>query len=420
MAIETIKKPELLAPAGDMERLKAAVKYKADAVYLGGSVFGMRTAPENFAGEKLKTACEYCHSRGVRVYLTVNTLPRNDELGLLPKFLEYAAECGVDAFIISDLGVMEYAKRYAPQVEIHISTQAGIVNYAAANAFYELGAKRIVTARELSLKEIIEIRKNIPADMDIECFVHGAMCVSFSGRCLLSNYLVSRDCNRGDCAQPCRWKYALVEEKRPGMYFPIEDSEDGGTYILNSKDMCMIEHIPELVKAGITSFKIEGRAKSEYYVSVVTNAYRRAIDGYFDTLSDDYRPEQWLLDEMRKISYRDYCTGFFFGDPKDDANISLRGGYNREWDVMGIVEEWQDGIAFCTQRNRFFEGDELEVLQSDRPPFSVVASGLKNADSEAIEATNHPMMHFSFSCPTPLEKGAILRKQRDEAARVIV
>ena len=417
---EFIKKPELLAPAGDMERLKAAVKYRADAVYLGGSVFGMRTAPENFSGEKLKIACDYCHERNVKVYLTVNTLPRNDELPLLPKFLEYAAECGVDAFIISDIGVLEYAKKYAPEVEIHISTQAGIVNYAAADAFYNLGAKRIVTARELSMKEIIEIRKHIPSDMDIECFVHGAMCVSFSGRCLLSNYLVSRDCNRGDCAQPCRWKYALVEEKRPGMYFPIEDSEDGGTYILNSKDMCMIEHIPELVKAGVTSFKIEGRAKSEYYVSVVTNAYRRAIDGYFESLSDDYRPEQWILDEMRKISYRDYCTGFFFGDPKDDASISLRGGYNREWDVMAVVDEWKDGVAFCTQRNRFFEGDELEVLESDKPPFSVTAKKLKNGDSEPIEATNHPMMRFSFECPVPLEIGAILRKQRDEAARVIV
>lgn len=415
-----LKKPELLAPAGDMKRLKAAVKYKADAVYLGGSVFGMRTAPENFGGEKLKIACDYCHERGVKVYLTVNTLPRNDEIEKLPSFLQNAKESGVDAFIISDLGVLEYARKYAPEVEIHISTQAGIVNFAAANAFYHLGAKRVVTARELSLSEIEGIRKNIPGDMDIECFVHGAMCVSFSGRCLLSNYLVSRDCNRGDCAQPCRWKYALVEEKRPGMYFPLEDSEDGGTYILNSKDMCMIEHIPELIRAGVTSFKIEGRAKSEYYVSVVTNAYRRAIDGYFENPSDDYKPEPWLLDEMRKISYRDYCTGFFFGDPKDDASISLRGGYNREWDVMGIVEKWENNTAFCTQRNRFFEGDELEVLESDKPPFKLKAENLKNKDGEAIEATNHPLMEFSFDCPVPLEEGAILRKERAEAQRVII
>ncbi len=413
------KKPELLAPAGDMARLKAAVKYKADAVYLGGSVFGMRTAPENFSDEELKIACDYCHERGVKVYQTVNTLPRNDELELLPRFLQNTQESGVDAFIVSDLGVLQYAKEFAPQVELHVSTQAGIVNHASANAFYALGAKRIVTARELSLNEISEIRKNIPDDMDIECFVHGAMCVSFSGRCLLSNYLVGRDSNRGDCAQPCRWKYSLVEEKRPGMFFPIEDA-DGGTFILNSKDMCMIEHIPQLVKAGITSFKIEGRAKSEYYVSVVTNAYRRAIDGYFENPSDDYRPEQWLIDEMRKISYRDYCTGFYFADPQSDAAISLRGGYNREWDVMAIVENWENETAFCSQRNRFFEGDELEVLESDKPPFKITVRGLKNAQGEAIEATNHPMMSFSFDCEKPLESGAILRKEREESQRVII
>ena len=414
-----LKKPELLAPAGDMERLKVAVKYKADAVYLGGSVFGMRTAPENFGEEQLKKACDYCHERGVRVYQTVNTLPRNSELSLLPSFLEKAQESGVDAFIVSDLGVMEYAKKYAPEVELHVSTQAGIVNYAAANAFYALGAKRIVTARELSLEEIAEIRRNIPEDMDIECFVHGAMCVSFSGRCLLSNYLTGRDSNRGDCAQPCRWKYSLVEEKRPGLYFPVEDA-DGGTFILNSKDMCLIEHIPELVRAGITSFKIEGRAKSEYYVSVVTNAYRRAIDAYFENPRDDYRPEQWLIDEMRKISYRDYCTGFYFADPQSDASIALKGGYNREWDVMAVVEKWENGVAFCTQRNRFFEGDELEVLESGRTPFRLTAKDLRNADNEPIEATNHPMMKFSFSCEEPLESGAILRKEREEAQRVII
>ena len=416
---QEFKKPELLAPAGDMERLKAAVKYKADAVYLGGSVFGMRTAPQNFNETELKKACDYCHERNVKVYQTVNTLPRNSELPLLPAFLEKAQESGVDAFIVSDLGVMEYAKKYAPKVELHVSTQAGIVNYASANAFYKLGAKRIVTARELSLEEISEIRKSIPDDMDIECFVHGAMCVSFSGRCLLSNYLVGRDSNRGDCAQPCRWKYSLVEEKRPGMFFPIEDA-DGGTFILNSKDMCLIEHIPELVKAGITSFKIEGRAKSEYYVSVVTNAYRRAIDAYFENPSDDYRPEQWIIDEMRKISYRDYCTGFYFADPKDDASISLRGGYNREWDVMAVVEKWENGVAFCTQRNRFFEGDELEVLESDKPPFRLTAKRLKNAEGEPIESTNHPMMKFSFLCETPLENGAILRREREDNMRVII
>lgn len=416
---DKIKKPELLAPAGDMERLMAAVKYGADAVYLGGTTFGMRAAPSNFNDEELKTAVDYCHERGVKVYLTCNVLPRNNELLQLPAFLKNAKACGVDALIISDLGVLEYAKKYAEGVEIHISTQSGIVNYAAAKAFYELGARRVVTARELKLTEIAEMRDNIPEDMDIECFVHGAMCVSFSGRCLISNYLVSRDANRGECAQPCRWKYTLMEEKRPGQHFPVFEG-DGGTYLFNSKDMCMIEHIPEMVKAGITSFKIEGRAKSAYYVAVVTNAYRKAIDEYFENPSDDFKPSQWIIDEMKKISYRDYCTGFFYGDVADDANISYKGGYNREWDVMAIVEKWENGVAYCSQRNRFFEGDELEAMVKGNKPFKVVVKGLKNADGEEIEATNHPMMKFSFLCDSSLEEDTILRKEREEAERVII
>ncbi len=414
-----IKKPELLAPAGDMERLQAAVKYGADAVYLGGKVFGMRAAPSNFSEEELPKAVSFCHKHGVKVYLTCNVLPRNNELNELPDFLIKAREAGVDALIISDVGVLQYAKKYVPEMEIHISTQSGIVNYATANAFYNMGAKRIVTARELSMSEIAEIRKNIPDDMDIECFVHGAMCVSFSGRCLISNYLVNRDANRGECAQPCRWKYALMEEKRPGQYFPVYEG-DGGTYIMNSKDMCMIEHIPEMIKAGITSFKIEGRAKSAYYVSAVVNAYRKAIDGYFENSSDAYVPEQWILDEMRKISYRDYCTGFFYGDPAEDANISYKGGYNREWDVMAIVKHWENGVAYCSQRNRFFEGDELEALEVGKIPFRIIAKNLRNAEGEAIEATQHPMMDFSFECETPLEDETILRKEREEKERVII
>lgn len=416
---EFIKKPELLAPAGDMERLQAAVKYGADAVYLGGKVFGMRAAPSNFGEDELPEAVAYCHEHGVKVYLTCNVLPRNDELSELPEFLIKAEKAGVDALIISDIGVLEYAKKYVPDMEIHISTQSGVVNYATANAFYNMGAKRIVTARELKMTELAEIRKNIPDDMDIECFVHGAMCVSFSGRCLISNYLVNRDANRGECAQPCRWKYALMEEKRPGMYFPIVE-DDGGTYIMNSKDMCMIEHIPEMIKAGITSFKIEGRAKSAYYVSATVNAYRKAIDGYFENPSDDYRPEQWIIDEMRKISYRDYCTGFFYGDPADDANVSYKGGYNREWDVMAIVRRWENGVAYCSQRNRFFEGDELEALEVGKAPFRVVAKNLRNSEGKTIEATQHPMMDFSFECDIPLEDETILRKVRAEKERVII
>ncbi len=413
------RKVELLAPAGDMERLIAAVKYGADAVYLGGTTFGMRAAPQNFTDENLHEAVKYCHDRGVKVYLTCNVLPRNNEIKMLPAFLENAKKSGVDALIISDLGVLEYAKKYAPGVEIHISTQSGIVNYAAAKAFYDLGAKRVVTARELKLSEISEMREHIPEDMDIECFVHGAMCVSFSGRCLISNYLVSRDANRGECAQPCRWKYTLMEETRPGKYFPVFEG-DGGTYLFNSKDMCMIEHIPEMINAGITSLKIEGRAKSAYYVAVITNAYRKALDGYYENPSDDYKPEEWIINEVRKVSYRDYCTGFFFGEVADDANISYQGGYNREWDVMAIVDKWEDGIAYCTQRNRFFEGDELEAMFVGKKPIKITPKELKDEKGEPIEATNKAMMKFSFKCETPLENETILRKERPESARVII
>lgn len=412
-------KPELLAPAGDMLCLKAAVKYGADAVYLAGKMFGMRSAPSNFNNDELKQAVQYCHERGVRVYLTCNILVRNDEAQELPEFLSYAQKIGIDAFIISDIGVMELAKKYAPNVEIHISTQAGIVNYLSANAFYNIGAKRIVTARELSLNEISQIRQNIPTDMDIECFVHGAMCMSFSGRCLISNYLVSRDANHGDCAQPCRWKYHITEDTRPGIEFPVEQDETG-TYLFNSKDMCMIEHIPEMIKAGITSFKIEGRAKSEYYVSVVTNAYRAAIDGYFENPSDDYIPNQWILDEVYKVSYRDYCTGFYYDNPIQQANISLKGGYNREWDVMAIVEKCEQGRMYVNERNRFFDGDDLEAMLVGKEPIKIKVSDIQTQSGEQVPSANQPMRTFSFATDTVLPVGTYLRKQREEKARVII
>ncbi len=407
-----ISKPELLAPAGDFERLEAAVEYGADAVYLGSDCFGMRTAAASFGGDNLKKACDYAHSKGVKVYLTCNTVPRNNELSLLPDFFKYAAESGVDAFIITDIGVMKIAKEYAPYVEIHISTQAGITNYAAANTFYEMGAKRIVTARELSLDEIIELRKNTPADLEIECFVHGAMCVSFSGRCLLSNYMTGRDSNRGDCAQPCRWRYSLVEEKRPGEYFPVEQ-DNTGTYIMNSRDMCLIEHIPELVKAGINSFKIEGRAKSAYYTAVSVNAYRFALDSYEKSgFSDEWKPEQWIVDEVRKASNRQYCTGFYFSTPMDDAQIFYNGGYVREWDVAAIAEDWKDGVLYASQRNRFFEGDELEVMIKGKEPIKIFVTNLKNGDGEKVENAPHPMMKFTIDCPVEIPAGSYLRMER--------
>ena len=410
--MKEIIKPEVLAPAGDFERLCAAVEYGADAVYLGSDCFGMRTAAASFGGDELKKACDYAHSKGVRVYLTCNTVPRNSELKFLPSFIKYAAQCGVDAFIVTDIGVMNLIQKYAPNTEIHISTQAGITNYAAANVFYEMGAKRIVTARELSLDEIAEIRLNTPKDLEIECFVHGAMCVSFSGRCLLSTYMTGRDSNRGDCAQPCRWRYSLLEEKRPGEYYEIEQ-DNTGTYIMNSKDMCLIEHIPELAQAGIDSFKIEGRAKSAYYTAVSVNAYRCAIDGYANSgYSFDYKPEQWIIDEIRKVSNRQYCTGFYFSTPMDDAQIFYNGGYVREWDVAAIAEKWQDGILYASQRNRFFEGDELEIMIRGQKPFKVTVSDLKNEEGESIDNAPHPMMKLSFNCPFDVPAGAYLRMQR--------
>ena len=409
-------KPELLAPAGDSERLTAAVEFGADAVYLGSDCFGMRTAAASFGGEELKKACDYAHSKGVKVYLTCNTVPRNSELCRLEAFFKFAEQSGVDAFIITDIGVMNLARKYAPDVEIHISTQAGITNYAAARAFYEMGAKRIVTAREISLEEIAEIRAKTPKELEIECFVHGAMCVSFSGRCLLSNYMTGRDSNRGDCAQPCRWRYSLLEEKRPGEYFPVEQDESG-TYIMNSRDMCLIEHIPELAKAGIDSFKIEGRAKSAYYTAVSVNAYRCALDGYEASgFSSDYKPDQWIVDEVKKVSNRRYCTGFYFSDPMDDAQIFYEGGYVREWDVAAIADRWENGVLYASQRNRFFEGDELEVMIKGKKPFKVTVRNLKNADGEKIDNAPHPMMSLSFDCPEPVPSGAYLRMERKGSA----
>ena len=321
--------PELLAPVGDMERLISAVRYGADAVYLAGKSFGMRSAPSNFTNEELEEAVKYCHAQGVKVYVTCNILPHNAELAALPAFLEFCQAIGVDAFIMTDLGVMAMAKKYAPNVAIHISTQAGVVNYETANAFYNMGAERVVLARELSFEEIAEIRTKTPKALEIEAFVHGAMCVSFSGRCLLSNYMTGRDANHGDCAQPCRWDYYLIERTRPDQVFTIEQDQKS-TYVFNSRDMCMIEHIPRLIECGISSLKIEGRAKSAYYVACVTNAYRHGIDA---VMNGEPLP-QWVVDETEKISHRAYSTGFYSGhEPGQTVNS---GGYIRGWDVAAV------------------------------------------------------------------------------------
>lgn len=408
-----MKRVELLSPAGDMERLELAVKFGADAVYVGGTQFGMRSNPSNFDPAQLQAACKLVHAAGKKLYLTCNTLPRSYELDALPDFLRSARAAGVDAFIIADMGVLAIAKQAAPEVEVHISTQAGIVNYAAANAFYQMGAKRIVTARELSLDEIKMIRDHTPPELEIEAFVHGAMCMSFSGRCILSDYMVGRDANRGDCAQPCRWKYHLMEETRPGQYFPI-NQEENGTYIFNSKDLCMIEHIPELVAAGVDSFKIEGRAKSAYYTAVVTHAYRQAMDGYFAHPSPDFRVPDWVLAEMEKMSHRVYTTGFNFGPLQNGQELNT-GGYVRNWDVCALYRDQQGNRLIVDQRNRFFEGDVLEVLEPGQKPYTLTVRDLvREADGTRTEVANKATEVYSFAVDRPVSPDAILRRKRDE------
>ena len=408
-----MKRVELLSPAGDMERLELAVKFGADAVYVGGTQFGMRSNPSNFDPAQLQAACKLVHAAGKKLYLTCNTLPRSYELDALPDFLRSARAAGVDAFIIADMGVLAIAKQAAPEVEVHISTQAGIVNYAAANAFYQMGAKRIVTARELSLDEIKMIRDHTPPELEIEAFVHGAMCMSFSGRCILSDYMVGRDANRGDCAQPCRWKYHLMEETRPGQYFPI-NQEENGTYIFNSKDLCMIEHIPELVAAGVDSFKIEGRAKSAYYTAVVTHAYRQALDAYFAHPSPDFRVPDWVPAEMEKMSHRVYTTGFNFGPLQNGQELNT-GGYVRTWDVCALYRDQQGNRLIVDQRNRFFEGDTLEVLEPGQKPYTLTVRDLvREADGTRTETANKATEVYSFAVDRPVSPDAILRRKRDE------
>lgn len=404
-------KPEILSPAGDKERLDAALMFGADAVYLGADAFTMRAAPQNFRTDELAQTVKKCHEKNVKVYLTVNTLPRNNEISLLPSYLEQWEDAGVDGFIVADIGVLSLCKKYAQKVPVHISTQAGIVNYVTANEFYNMGASRIVTARELSLNEIAEIRAKIPKELEIECFVHGAMCVSFSGRCLLSNYLLNRDANRGECAQPCRWEYAIMEKKRDGMYFPIDDTENG-TYILNSKDMCMIEHIPELIKAGINSFKIEGRAKSAYYAAVITNAYKSAVDEYMQNPSPDFKPSKWIIDECYKVSYRDYCTGFYFDAPNVNAQVSFEGGYIRHCDIAAVVTKCEDGFIFAEQRNKFCRGEMLDALEPNKSPVFFKAEEIFDLDGNALDSLPHPMMQFKIKSDLSFPAGTMLRKEK--------
>ena len=401
---------EVLAPAGDIERFYSALEYGADAIYLGGQSFGMRAGPQNFSFENMKKVVDDAHKRNVKVYLTCNTLPRNNEIAGFQEFIENAKEAKIDAVIATDIGILSLIKKFAPEMEIHISTQAGIVNYVTANEFYNMGAKRVVLARELSLDEIAGIRAKTPNELDIEAFVHGAMCVSFSGRCLLSSYMVNRDANRGECAQPCRWGYYLMEEKRPDEFYKIDEDEQG-TYILNAKDLCMLEHIDQVAKAGVTSLKIEGRAKSAYYVSVVTNAYRQAVD-ILKKSPNEFKLPQWLIDEVYKVSHRKYCTGFFYGHPKD-CQYYENSGYIREYDVIAMVDKCENGVIYATQRNKFSVGDEAEILSpGGNKPISIKISEIFNEKGESVESACHPMMKFTIPSNTNFESNSIIRKKR--------
>lgn len=400
---------EILSPVGDMERLYAALDFGADAVYLGGTMFGMRAQSAKFDSESLKTAVEEAHKRGKRVYLTCNTLPHNNEIIHFEQFVKDAVAAGVDALIANDIGVFSLIKKYAPDMEIHVSTQAGIVNFVTANEFYNMGAKRVVLARELSLEEIAEIRAKTPKELEIEVFVHGAMCVSFSGRCLLSQYLINRDANRGECAQPCRWGYHLMEEKRTDEFYPIFEDEKG-TYILNAKDLCMVDHIDKLAEAGVNSFKIEGRAKSSYYVSVITNAYRMAMDIYKSD-PENYKLPQWIHDEVFKVSHRAYCTGFFFGHPKD-CQYYENSGYIRDYDVVAVIDQCENGKIYAQQRNKFCKGDELEVLSPGQMPMKITADSIYNEAGEEVDSANHAMMNLSIPSDKVFPKNSIIRMKR--------
>lgn len=401
--------PEVLAPVGDEERLDYALRFGADAVYLGAKEFSMRTAPENFTFPALAEGVKKAHAKGVRVYLTCNTLPRNQECDQLPEFIEHAAAAGVDALILSDIGALSLAKRVAPQLELHVSTQMGIVNYLSATELFHMGVKRVVLARELSLEEIREIRRRTPPELELEVFVHGAMCMSVSGRCLLSNYLLNRDANRGGCAQPCRWKYHLIEEKRPEEPMPILEDQEG-SYILNAKDLCMIDYLEQLKEAGVSSFKIEGRAKSAYYVAVITNAYRCAAD-FFRAHPGQPLPE-WIRREVTTVSHRQYSTGFYFGPPEQgqyDGGV----GYIRQWDIAAVTERWENGRLFCRQRNRFFPGDVLEVVEPGVAPWNLLVEALWDQEGASIASTSHADMEFSLPCSQEVGKGAVLRKAKD-------
>ena len=406
-----MRKPELLIPASSLEVLKVAVIYGADAVYIGGEAFGLRAKAKNFSMDEIREGIAFAHEHGVKVYITANILAHNGDLRGVRRYFEELREVKPDALIIADPGVFAIAKEICPELELHISTQANNTNYGTYLFWYAQGAKRVVSARELSLAEIREIRANIPDDLEIETFIHGAMCMSYSGRCLLSNYFTGRDANRGACTHPCRWKYALVEEKRPGEYLPVYENERG-TYIFNSRDLCMIEHIPELMESGIDSFKIEGRMKTALYVATVARTYRRAIDDYKQSpeLYQEHLP--WYLDQISNCTYRQFTTGFFFGRPTDEAQIYDNNTYVKEYTYLGIVgERTKEGLYRIEQRNKFSVGEEIEVMKPDGENRTVIVRRIVDEQGQEMESCPHPQQVLFIDLGEPLELYDILRRK---------
>ena len=405
-----MKKLELLSPAGDMEQLNMSILYGADAVYLAGTSFGMRSFAGNFSPEALPKAVKFAHDHGVHVHVTVNTMPRNDEVAQLPAYLEQLDDAGVDALILADLGAFTLAGKYAPHCQRHVSTQQSIANYACAQAWFDLGAQRVVLARELSLEEIRGIRQKVSKDLEIETFGHGAMCVSYSGRCLLSNYMTGRDSNRGACAQPCRYQYALMEEKRPGEYFPVFEDEKG-TYIMNSRDMCMIDHLDDLMDAGVDCIKLEGRAKSAYYAAIVTGAYRHCIDA----VANGQPLDPVWRNEVDHISHRIYSTGFYYGQPGQYTKTSR---YIRQWQIVAMVESCDErGLAKCSLRNKFRKGDILECVGPDTRPFEVIPEEMEPPEGAPLEEPKTPQMEFYLRLPKQVPAYSILRRSVELSAK---
>lgn len=409
-----MKKIELLAPAGDINKLKTAVEYGADAVYLGGESFGLRKASKNFSMEDIKWATDYLHERGKKIHVTLNIIPHNHDMEGVEDYIKELYEIGVDALIVADPGMFMKVKEVAPDFPIHISTQGSVTNVETVKFWQKLGAERVVMARELSLKEVADIIKEVGDSIEVETFAHGAMCMSYSGRCLLSNYMTGRDANMGDCAQPCRYKYHLVEEKRPGEYFPIEE-HDEGTFIMNSKDLCMIEHIDEMIEAGIASLKIEGRVKSEYYLATVIRSYRMAIDAYYAD-PENYKYDPSLLEEIKKVSHRDFTTGFFFGQANENSQVYKDNSYIRGYDFVGIVLDYDEEtkIATIEQRNRVFVGEEIEIFGPGVKHFDYKIEKMLDDKDREIDVANKAKQIFKIRIDQPIKKGFILRRENEE------